>query len=118
MFNASTSANVQNIKDTLLQIAENQSVSFATAAVSQYPRKSVINATPVNTLDRSSNLAACFLESVNIGWTETHTVGAIKEIDPMFLNIASRVKDENLKTFDNVNLYICANDIDSFIRCQ
>ncbi len=78
--------------------------------------------TPADTREAfEQSVAECYPETVKIGWIETDTISALKELDPISWDIAhsewidSEVSDGNLITFDNGSTYYSVHEIEDLI---
>ena len=78
---------------------------------------------PANTREAfEQSVAECYPETVKFGWIEHDTVSALKELDPVFWNIAhsewvdAEASDGNLITFDNGTTYYWTTDVEAMIE--
>lgn len=67
------------------------------------------------------SMSGCYPETTTIGWIETDTLSAIKELDPISWNLARsewidlEEQDDQLATYDNGTTYYWASDIEAFL---
>lgn len=68
-----------------------------------------------------NSISQCYPETVKIGWIETDTVSAIKNLDPVSWDLAksewidSEDQDDQVVSFDNGSTYYWVHDIESYL---